>query len=278
MPMKVARPGYLVVAAAASVLLIGPLAGQNASTGPTPRTEDGHPDLTGTWNGNYRLRLDQNDPNARYFGARNGSFANFERDSSLQRRADPNKPIYRPEFWEKVQQLDEGGSKADPSFGCMPAGLPRMGPPGEIVQTRDKIIFLYVSPEAQGWGDPWRIILMDGRPHTPLKELDGTWKGESIGHWEGDTLIVDTIGFNDESWLEIGGYFHTENMHVVERIKRDGDTLTWTATVEDPEVLVKPWTMNPRTVRLNEDPKVVLLEANPCSERDLSHLVTTEHH
>ena len=113
---------------------------------------------------------------------------------------------------------------------------------------------------------------------TPLDQLDGTWKGESIGHWEGITMVIDTIGFNDISWLDIGGYFHSENMHVIERIRRDGNTLTWQATVEDPDVLIKPWTMNPRVLRLNPDPKAVLEETLPCSERDLSHLVNKEHH
>ena len=125
----------------------------------------------------------------------------------------------------------------------MPAGVPRMGPPDKIVQTPKEIVFLYVSPAARGWGDQYRVIPMDGRPHTPLADLDGTWKGESIGHWEGDTLVVDTIGFNDTSWLDNGGYFHSENMHVIERIRREGNTLSWQATVEDPDVLMKPWAM-----------------------------------
>jgi hypothetical protein len=67
-------------------------------------------------------------------------------------------------------------------------------------------------------------------------------------------------------------------MHVVERFHRDGNTLTWQATVEDPDVLLKPWRMNARTLKLNPDPKAVLEETLPCSERDLSHLVTKEHH
>jgi hypothetical protein len=122
------------------------------------------------------------------------------------------------------------------------------------------------------------VIAMDNRPHTPLADLDGTWKGEAVGHWEDDTLVVDTIGFNDTGWLDIGGYFHSENMHVTERLHRDGDTLTWQATVDDPDVLIKPWIMNKRTLKRNPNPKAMLEETLPCSERDLSHLVTKEHH
>ena len=81
------------------------------------------------------------------------------------RRADPNKPLYKPEFWEKVQKLDQNGNAEDPSFGCMPGGVPRMGPPAKIVQTPKELIFLYVSPAAGGWGDTYRVIPTDNRPH-----------------------------------------------------------------------------------------------------------------
>ena len=248
----------------------------------TPRAADGHPDLSGIWNSTApSVFAKSDDPLASNLASRDGTLLNFERDFTLVRRADPNKPLYKPQFWEKVQQGDQNGNTDDPSYGCMPAGVPRMGPPAKIVQTPKELVFLYVSPPAQGWGDQYRVIPTDGRAHTPLADLDGTWKGESVGHWEGgedDTLVIDTIGFNDTSWLEIGGYFHSENMHVIERLRRDGDLLTWQVTVEDPDVLIKPWTMNPRTLRINPDPKAVLPESLPCVERDLSHLVTKEHH
>lgn len=267
---------YVCALTAAAVLSFSP-ARLNAAEASTPRASDGHPNLSGVWT-NYSVRLDEKDPLARYFLTRDGTFNSFERDTALRRRADPNKPIYKPQYWEKVRELDDAGSKADPSFGCMPAGVPRMGPPAKIVQTPTEVIFFNFSPEASGWGDQYRIIPTDGRQHNPLDEIDGTWKGESIGSWDGDTLVVDTIGFNDQSWLDIGGYFHSENMHVIERLQRDGDTLTWQATVEDPDVLVKPWVMTAGVLKLNPDPKATLLETNPCSERDLSHLVTKEHH
>ena len=245
----------------------------------TSRAADGHPDLSGVWNGAANQRVTSSgDKVGLILAAREGTLVNFERDNTLMRRADPNKPVYKPQFWEKVQQLDQNGNNEDPSFGCMPAGVPRMGPPAKIVQTPTEMIFLHVSGGAQGWGDTFRVIPTDGRPHTPLEDLDGTWKGESLGHWEEDTLVIDTIGFNDTSWLDIGGYFHSENMRVIERLHRDGNTLTWQATVEDPDVLLKPWVMSTRTLKLNPDPKAVLAETLPCVERDLSHLVTKEHH
>jgi hypothetical protein len=258
----------------------GLLPAQSSKT--TPRTADGHPDLNGLWNSTApSVFVQSDDPLASNLASRDGKLVNFERDFTLVRRADPNKPLYKPQFWEKVQKGDQNGNTDDPSYGCMPGGVPRMGPPAKIVQTPKELVFLYVSPPAQGWGDQYRVIPTDGRAHTPLADLDGTWKGESIGHWEGgedDTLVIDTIGFNDTSWLEIGGYLHSENMHVIERLRREGDLLTWQATVEDPDVLIKPWTMNPRVLRINPDPKAMLPESLPCVERDLSHLVTKEHH
>jgi hypothetical protein len=240
----------------------------------TSRAADGHPDLSGVWNGAANQRVTSSgDKVGLILAAREGTLVNFERDNTLMRRADPNKPVYKPQFWEKVQQLDQNGNNEDPSYSCMPLGVPRMGPPMKIVQTATELILLYAGPQ-----DTYRIVPMDGRAHTPLQELDGTWKGESLGHWEGDMMVIDTIGFNDTSWLDIGGYFHSENMHVVERFTREGDTLRWQTTVEDPDVLIRPWVMNARTLRLNPNPKAVLEETLPCSERDLSHLVTKEHH
>jgi hypothetical protein len=147
-----------------------------------------------------------------------------------------------------------------------------MGPPRKIVQTVSEFVFLYLNP------DTYRVIPADGRPHSKEDDLEGTWKGEARAIWDGETLVVDTIGFNDSSWLAINGYFHSENMHVIERIRRDGNALVWQATVEDPDVLIKPWVMNSVTLRLNPNPKAELEESLPCSERDLSHLVTKEHH
>src|SRR5437660_352922 len=123
----------------------------------------------------------------------------------------------------------------------------------------------------------------DGHP-----DLTGLWNGlgdnllgvpNQIANWEGDTLVVDTWGFNSNTWFDqLGGYFHSENMHVIERFHRDGNTLTWTATVDDPDVLLEPWTTTPRVALLNPRPNAMLPESQPCSERDLSHVVTKEHH
>jgi hypothetical protein len=272
-------------------------------TGATPRAPDGHPDLTGVWNGlgdnlngvpNQIINngvVIESETSARdlHSGLAITTFARTnvpqnnevaERAAALLRRSGSNKPLYKPEYWEMVKNLDHNANEEDPSNNCMPAGIPRAGIPSYISQQANHVMFIYPGQGGLiATQTMYRMIPTDGRPHTPLQDLDGTYTGEGIGHWDGDTLVVDTWGFNANTWFDqLGGYCHGENMHVVERFRREGNTLTWTATVEDPEVLLEPWTTTPRVALLNPRPNAVLPESNPCSERDLSHIVTKEHH
>jgi hypothetical protein len=251
---------------------------------PTPRTPDGHPDLSGMWGGgggggggdkpdekgNLTVLFKQRPCSEQQKDLGNCAQAvNFERDSGVEQRMDPI-PMYKPEFWERVQYLDREGIKEDPTFHCKPAGVPRMGPPAKIVQTATELIFLYQQ------GNIFRAIPIDGRPHDPIKSQDTTWYGDAVGKWDGDTMVIDIVGFNDESWLGWPGWLHSNNMHVVERYTRNGNTLTWQATVEDPDVLLAPFVTQPRTLRLNPNPKATLIEDLPCEERDSQHIVTHE--
>src|SRR5438874_2144237 len=273
-------------------------------SGTTPRAPDGHPDLTGLWNGlgdnllgvpnqiaNNGLAIeDENTTRDLHGGARIATFPRnsarrlnseqSERAASLLRRVGSNRPVYKPEYWEMVRDLDHNANEEDPSNNCMPAGIPRAGIPSYIGQTPGYFIFIYPGQGGLiATQTMYRMIPSDGRKHTPLQDLDGTYTGEAIAHWEGDTLVVDTWCSNANPWCDqLGGYFHSENMHVIERFHRDGNTLTWTATVEDPDVLVEPWTTTPRVALLNPKPGAMLPESQPCSERDLSHIVTKEHH
>ncbi len=253
---------------------------------PAARTVDGHPNLSGVWNGgggevsptseDY-LKTNANGFAPSIVASRGGTFTNYEHDKVFTRRMGTNKPYYKPQYWETVKNLDRNNNDNDPTIMCMPAGVPRMGAPNMIVQTPTLMVFMY-SQGAGANGSPaaTRLIAMDGRAHTPLEDLDGTWYGESIGHWEGDTLVIDTIGFNSSSWLDEAGFFHSENMHVVERMTRNGNTLTWQSTVEDPDVLMEPWVMESRTMRANPNPNALLPESSPCSDRDHAHIVTKE--
>jgi hypothetical protein len=304
------------IAAAAALCLVtaavlaqeaAPVRRTNAPPKPsavTPRTADGHPDLTGVWNGlgdnlngipnqmaNNGISIESDTVTRDLHSGqliatfprnttRGQNSEEGERAAALLRRSGSNKPIYKPEYWEMVKSLDHNANEEDPSNNCMPAGIPRGGIPSYIGQQPTHVTFIYPGQGGLiATQTMYRMIPLDGREHTPLQNLDGTYTGEGIGRWEGDTLVVDTWGFNSSTWFDqIGGYFHGENMHVVERFRREGNTLTWTATVDDPDVLLEPWTTTPRVALLNPRPGTMLPESLPCSERDLGHIVTKEHH
>jgi hypothetical protein len=133
----------------------------------------------------------------------------------------------------------------DPVSNCLPAGVPRIGPlPWRIVQAMGgKYIFILFEGNIHSY----RQIFMDGRKHPPADEIDPRWYGHSIGHWEGDTLVVDTVGFNDKFWFGQSAIPHTEQLHIVERFRRENAaTLRWDITVEDPGAFAKPFTVNSR--------------------------------
>jgi len=273
-------------------------------TGVTPRTADGHPDFTGVWNGmadnllgvpnqmhNEGIAVES--PTSSYDVYSGAKIATWpvlnrkpqnseqgERAATLLRRMGASRPLYKPEYWEMVKNLDANANEEDPSNNCMPAGVPRVGSPSYIAQFPDHLMFVYPGQGGLiATQTSYRMIPLDGRKHTPLQDLDGSYTGEATAHWDGDTLVVDTWGFNTATWFDqLGGYFHSENMHVIERLRRDGNILTWTATIDDPDVLLEPWTTTPRIQVLNPNPKAMLPESLPCSERDLVHAVTKEHH
>ena len=130
-------------------------------------------------------------------------------------------------------------------------GIPRVGTPRRIFQTVNDITMLYATSDYGGGNREFRSIPTDGRKHDPKKALAATYNGYTVGRWEGDTLVLDSISFVDTTWFGRGGYFHSVNMHVVEKFTRKGDEILYEITVEDPDVFVEPWVMPPRTLRLN---------------------------
>jgi hypothetical protein len=183
--------------------------------------------------------------------------------------APPDRPKYKPEFAEKVKDLEKRQVEMDPVLRCKNPGLPRIGPPDKIVQRPNEIVFLYDDVS----GSFWRIIPTDGRKHRT--DADESYLGTAIGWWEGDTLVVETIGFNEDTWLTDDGAFHTTELRVVERLTRKGDTMEWQATAHDPSVLAEPWTLKPRKMVLTT---TELQEPVPCVEQDLKHVVDGTHH
>ena len=233
-------------------------------SGPTPRLA-GHPDLTGNWSytdwiGNYMTG------GGRRCGPTQG--ANCSRQTnqtedfelySPSRFGNLNRPLYKPEHWNKVQELDMWTNKFDPVMTCQPLGVPRQGPPRRIYQSDTDITFLYFGGDAGGGYGEYRVIPTDGRPHNAEAAFDITYLGNTVGRWEGDTLVLDSVAFIDTTWLGRGGFFHSDQMHVVERFTRQGDAILYDVTVEDPEVLVEPWVLPTRTLRRNTNRDAGLL-------------------
>ena len=223
-------------------------------TAPTPRM-GAHPDLTGVWAsndwiGNYGSRRcgpTQEKPCTR----QTNQTEDFELYSP-SRFGMLTRPLYKPEHWDKVQQLDMWTNKYDPVMTCQPLGLPRQGPPRRIYQTESDITFLYGQYADAGGGlAEFRVIPIDGRQHGPDTKYANKYYGDTVGRWEGDTLVLDSIGFVDTTWIGRGGFFHTDEMHIVEKLKREGDAILYDLTLEDLEVLVEPLVFPTRVLRRN---------------------------
>ena len=188
----------------------------------TPRMPDGKPNLTGVYN---------------------SSSFNFG-GAAVRGQRDPIQAALKPgaEKYKVVRGPTDAGVYAS----CMPTGVPLayfVPYQWEIVQGLDKVVILYEYLHM------FRVVSING---THPADPDPTWMGDSIGHWEGDTLVVDAVGFNNRTELP-GAFLHSEALHVVERFHRtDLNNLQWEATIEDPNVFVQPWTLT-RTFPLRTD-------------------------
>ena len=238
---------------------------QAAASQPVRRLADGHPDL----NGFYASSSGPDTPVGATFGPNprrggRGPGAGGDVAAAKARHDDPNQPPYKPELLPKVEELAKMESKYDPAFFCKQGGVPRVGPPHGIIQAPGMpIVFLYQVIA----GNTFRIIPMDGRPHD--RDADDSYYGDSIGHWEGDTLVVDTVSFNDDTWIGIDGWFHSTALHAIERITREGNAIRYEVTLEDPNVFTRPWIMNPRIAPATTD---LIVENAPCRESDESRI------
>jgi hypothetical protein len=231
---------------------------------PTPRLGE-HPDLTGNWAWNDWIGNYMNGGGRRrspWQAKDSGRDTNQTEDFELyspSRFGNLGRPIYKPQYWDKVQELDMWTNKNDPVMTCQPLGVPREGPPRRIYQTDHDVTFLYSGGDAGGGYGEFRVIPTDNRKHDEKKALESTYLGYTVGRWDGDTLVLDSISFVDSTWLGRGGLFHSDQMHVVERFKREGDALLYDVTVEDPEVLAEPYVYPTRVVRLNPNPNAGLV-------------------
>jgi hypothetical protein len=181
--------------------------------GPTPRLADGKPDFSGVW-----LRR----------GGTGDVGTLLPKGETLPLLPEAKK------IMEAHRNLD------DPQANCLPANAPpRSTPyPFRIVTTPTYVVMLYEAMHE------FRQVFLDGRKHPPENELNPSWHGDSIGWWDKDTLVVDTVGFNDRTWFDNNGHPHTEKLHTVERYTRTSlGTMAIEITVEDPGAYSKPFTL-----------------------------------
>jgi len=250
---------------------------------PTPRLPNGKPDLTGSWQtasggqrgvpGGMFRRCAPFQDNCMEWTNQSADFT-FMAPSRL----DPNQPLYRPEYWDKVIELDQWTNRDDPVMTCLPLGNPRHGPPARIFHTPEDITMFYRGGLDGGGGYPdFRMIPLDGKPHDPERAFQYTYMGYTVGRWEGDTLVLDSIGFTDETWLGRGGKFHSDQMRVVEKFTRTGNQMLYEVTVDDPVVLAEPWVMNPRTLRISDRPTIIA-ERGSCTDGELEEVSTQIRH
>src|SRR6267154_1102066 len=185
------------------------------------QTNNGHPDLSGTWLFSIDLP-----PIALKRTTSGGATTVKGIDASGRRPAAAAvagalpftaAPVYKAEFRAKVKDLFDHESRTDPVFYCGRPGVPRIGSPRRIIQLPGEIVFFYEDIS----GDPYRIIPTDARAHRA--DANPSYYGDSVGHWEGDKLVVDITNFLKDGWFGEGGYFHTDAMHVIERLWRDGE-------------------------------------------------------
>ena len=203
--------------------------------GATPRLADGHPDLNGMWYHRIGAPAPQVKPGESY------DAVNAPRGQVTQYPV--GRPKYKPEFVAKVKDLDERQVDLDPAWYCQPPGVPRIGPPQKIIQTPKEMVFLYDDLS----GNFFRVVRMNATHRT---DIDPSAHGDSIGRWDGDTLVVDVTNLDDSTWLTDNGAFHSDKTHVVERLRRTGDSLHYEVTIEDPAVFAEPWVQKPRDLKL----------------------------
>jgi hypothetical protein len=216
------------------------------------RTADGKPDLNGIWQAMGAAHWDLQDHQARSGPVLElGAIAAVPAGSSV---VEGNEIPYQPWAAAKKKENYENWLTRDPEVKCYLPGIPRatyMPYPFQILQTHNNDILM-----AYEFASASRLIKI-GKTEPPPVD---TWMGQSTGRWEGDALIVDTIGFNDQTWFDRAGNFHSEALHVSERFTpKSPDVLDYQVTIEDPKVFTRPWKIQIPLYR-RQDKNVQLME------------------
>jgi hypothetical protein len=230
---------------------------------PTPRTPDGKPDLSGVWE-TIQGRRGGGPPAVAAEGTGelppSGSIFGNIGDQT------PGGAPYQPWAAELVKKRMADNSKDNPDAHCLPMGVMQMTShpyPKKIIQTPSEVIIIY-----EGSGTTVREIFLDGR--TPAKDAEPWWNGYSTGRWEGDTLVVETVGFMDDGWLDVRGSPLTSAGKLIERFRRPNfGSLVIEVTVDDPKTYTKPFTA---TVNNRLLPDQQLIEF-VCLDKSAAHYV-----
>jgi hypothetical protein len=215
-----------------------------------PRTVDGKPNLNGIWQTLNTANWDLQE-----HAARSGPVVALGAAGAVPAGlsvVEGNDIPYLPAAAAKKKENFESRLTADPEIKCYLPGVPRatyMPYPFQIVQTPNYILMAYEYAGAT------RTIYMDKTPPNPAD----SWMGHSVGHWDGDTLVVDVTGLNDQTWFDRAGNFHSDALHVVERYTPiSPDALSYEATIEDPKVFSRPWKLSmPLYRRLDKNAQVL---------------------
>ncbi|HEY3826343.1 MAG TPA: hypothetical protein VGL82_17380 [Bryobacteraceae bacterium] len=270
---------------------------QTVASGVTPRLADGHPDMTGNWGGPPLSIGGQGNRRCGPTQVKGGGISpetgcttpqdNFWLDyewispsrfglTGTAEVLKPSHPMYKPEFWDKIQEQDQWTNKYDPIMTCQPMGLPREGTPSRILQTATDIIFLYTTSDYGGGNMEFRDIPTDNRKRQDTAEA--YYNGLSIGHWEGDTLVIESTNFVDTTWFGRGGLFHSADMRMVEKLTRNGDEILYQATVEDPDDLIEPWVMPDKILRVRQGAPQIIHERANCEVYETKDITGQERH
>lgn len=233
---------------------------------PAPRQRNGKPDLSGLWQTVDPTREER----YKFFfdGINNlGEDVPSVYFMNILYDYKPEDSPLRPELVPAFEQRRAARAKDIPSTRCLPFGLPLINAapfPYKIANLPGEIVLLYEHDTN------FRQVFMDGRKHP--KDPAPTWMGYSVGKWDGDTLMVDSIGFNDRSWLDAAGHPHSEDMRVTERYhRRDFGHLDLQETIDDPKMYTRPFSL---TIKQRYVPDTDVLESFCENEQDLKHIQT----
>ena len=227
-----------------------------------PRAADGKPDLTGVWQGGSTRRGNWEEANTGLGVGGTGRDPSAPANISPTAAEPGREPApYQPWAAQKVLESFNNRGIDDPAGFCLPPGLPRLMMlglfPVQIIQTPRQVVILFE------YMNVFRVIPLNTK-HPD--DMVPTYLGDSVGHWEGDTLVVDVTGFNDKTWLTATGTFHSDALHLTERLTRvDKDQINYDATMEDPKVLTRLWTVH-STMMLREGTRV---QEYICAENNL---------